>query len=141
MGKNRNRNNNQKQQRYTGKNVDHFGDPMRMERHALDVFRDMSRGKYNFNYLNEFMNNDFVYAAIRVAQKNIRRHDIVASALSYAYGASNDPDVISLRNQENAILTGWTFIHSSFCGFTGTGDLGSLMGMAQWLSNNREIRL
>lgn len=141
MGKNNKNRNNQKPQRYTGKNVDYLGDPMRMERHAVDVFRDMSRGKYNFNNLNEFMNQDFVYAAIRAAQKNIRKHQILVNALAYAYGACNDPDVISLRNQENAALTGWTFIVNGLCSFTSSMDLGSLMGMAQWLSNNREIRL
>lgn len=140
MGKGKNHNN-QKPQRYTGKNVDNFGDPMRMERHAVDVFRDMSRGKYNFNNLNEFMNQDFVYAAISAAKKNIRRHQILVNALNYAYGASNDPDVISLKNQENATLTGWTFVVNGLCAFTSTMDMGSLMGMAQWLSNNREIRL
>lgn len=139
MGKNKNRN--QRPQRYTGKNVDYLGDPMRMERHAVDIFRDMSRGKYNFNNLNEFLNHDFVYAAIRAAQKNIKKHEILSTALSYAYGASNDPDVIALRNQENFSLTGWNFIYNGLCSFTHTLDLGGLMGMAQWLANNREIRL
>ena len=33
-------------QRYTGKNVNVMGDSGRMEKHAIDVFRDMNRQKY-----------------------------------------------------------------------------------------------
>ena len=128
-------------QRYTGKNVDAMGDPGRMEKHAIDVFRDMSRGKYNFDNIFEFQNRDFVYAAIRAAEKQHRRHDIIRTALDFAYAASDDVDVISLRNIELTTCSGWQFIINTMYGYMQTGDIASLMGMAQRLSGNRNLRL
>lgn len=141
---NRNKNNNrsqQKPQRYTGKNVDYMGDPGRMERHSIDVFRDMSRGKYNFNNIVEFQNRDFVMAAIRAAEKNMKRHDILVTALNFTYGSSNDPDVIAMKNQELASYNGWAFIRNSLYAFMNTMDFGALYGLANQLSSNRELRL
>ena len=127
--------------RYTGKNVDVMGDPGRMEKHAIDVFRDMSRGKYNFDNIFEFQNRDFVYAAIRAAEKQHRRHDIIRTALDFAYGASDDVDVISLRNIELTTCNGWLYIVNTMYRYMRTGDITSLMGMAQKLSGNRNLRL
>lgn len=138
---NKKKKNGNKPPRYTGKNVDYMGDPGRMERHAVDVFRDMSRGKYNFNNISEFNNRDFIYAAIQAAEKNMKRHDIMRVALDYTYGMSNDPDVIALKNMELSCYNGWCFIRNSMYGFMNTGDFGSLMGMAQHLSANRDLRL
>lgn len=126
---------------YTGKNKDFMGDPGRMERHAVDVFRDMSRGKYNFSNIAEFNNRDFVYAAIQAAAKNARKHHILKTALDYTYGTSSDPDVIALKNQEMATYNGWYYVYSGMINFMNSGDLGAIMGMAQYLLNNREIRL
>lgn len=128
-------------QRYTGKNVNVMGDSGRMEKHAIDVFRDMNRQKYNFDNIYEFQNRDFVYAAIRAAEKNHRRHGIIRNALDYAYGASDDVDVISLRNIEQTICAGWQYIVNTMYAFMQTGDLGMIVGMAQQLSNNRNLRL
>ena len=128
-------------QRYTGKNVNVMGDSGRMEKHAIDVFRDMNRQKYNFDNIYEFQNRDFVYAAIRAAEKNHRRHDIIRNALDYAYGASDDVDVISLRNIEQTTCAGWQYIVNTMYAFMQTGDLGMIVGMAQQLSNNRNLRL
>lgn len=139
--RNRNKNKNKQPQKYTGKNIDYMGDPGRMERHAVDVFRDMSRGKYNFNNLVEFENRDFVYAAIKAAEKNYRRHDILRVALSYTYGMSNDPDVVGLMNNEQTCCNGWQYIINSMYAFMNTKDYGALMGMAQQLSSNRNLRL
>lgn len=138
MGKNRN---GKRPQVYTGKNKDPMGDPGRMERHAIDVFRDMSRGKYNFSNLVEFNNRDFVYAAIQAASKNVRKHNILKTALEFTYGASSDPDVVALKNQENATANGWFFVYATMTNFMNTQDLGAIMGMAQQLLNNRDLRL
>lgn len=143
MGK-RNKNNrggNQQPPRYKGKNVDMMGDPGRMERHAIDVFRDMSKGRYNFNNISEFLNREFVIAAIQAAQKQLRQHEILRNALNYAYGASADTDVITLRNREMTTCQGWEFVISSLYVILNTQDLGTVYGLANRLSANRELRL
>lgn len=140
MGK-RNRNNGKKPQIYRGKNVDMMGDPGRMERHSIDVFRDMSRGRYNFNNIYEFLNRDFVIAAIMGAQKQLRRHEIMFNSLTFAYGASNDEDVISLTRQEFNTCNAWRSIISALYIVLNTQDLGTVYGLVNQLSSSREIRL
>ena len=146
MGKNNNnrRKGNGQQQRpprYTGKNIDYMGDAGRMKRHAVDVFREMSHGRYNFNNIAEFNNRDFLYAAIQAAEENMKQSSIISSALNYAYGMSNDPDVVALKNRYISMYNGWMFIRNSMIQFTNTMDFGALMGMARQLSSNRDLRL
>ena len=127
--------------RYRGKNIDMMGNPDRMERHAIDVFRDMSRGRYNINNIFEFNNKEFVQAAIIASQKELRKHTILKNALEYAYGASIDSDVITLKNRELMSCQGWEFIISSLYVVLNTGDLGTVYGMNNRLSTNRDLRL
>ena len=136
-----NRGGNSQPQRYKGKNVDMMGDPGRMERHAIDVFRDMSRGKYNFNNISEFLNREFVLAAIIASQKQLRIHQILKSALEYAYGNSDDNDVMMLKNRELVSCQGWETIIQSLYIVLNTQDLGTVYGMANRLSANRDLRL
>ena len=131
-----NRGGNSQPQRYKGKNVDMMGDPGRMERHAIDVFRDMSRGKYNFNNISEF-----VLAAITASQKQLRIHQILKNALEYAYGNSDDNDVMMLKNRELVSCQGWETIIQSLYIVLNTQDLGTVYGMANRLSANRDLRL
>lgn len=145
MPKRRNKNNNgggqNRPQQYTGKNKDPMGDSGRMERYAIDMFRDMSRGKFDLSNVYKFQNRDFAYAAIRAAEKNFRRHDIMKTALNFAYGRSDDVDVIALTNIEISTCNGWQYIINTLYAFMQTGDLGMLAGMAQQLANNRNLRL
>lgn len=141
MGK-RNRNNGErKPQIYRGKNVDMMGDPGRMEKHAIDVFRDMSNGRYNPNNIYEFLNRDFIISAINGAQKQLRRHEILFNALSFAYGASNDVDVIAMTRQEFNSCTGWRHVISVLYTVLNTQDLGTVYGLINQLSSSRDIRL
>lgn len=138
MGK---RNKNKQPNRYTGKNIDMMGDVAHMERHALDVFRDMSRGRFNPNLVTEFLNKDFVRVAIVCAQKEHRKNAIILNALNYSYGTSNDADVIQLINRYISTCRGWEYIISSLYTVFNTSDLGTVYGMAQRLSSDRELRL
>lgn len=144
MGKNDNRKNNQtqnKNQRYTGKNIDMMGDAGRMERHAVDVFRDMNRGRWNINGLSDFYNRDFVWSALKAAERNIRKHDIYFTALNYTYPNCADSDVIALKNQEMQSLNGWRYIYQVLMGYMNSGDIGAILGMNNQLSTNRDLRL
>ena len=118
-----------------------MGDPAHMERHALDVFRDMSRSKYNPNLVTEFLNKDFVRAAIICAQKQHRQNSIILNALNYSYVASADPDVIQLTNKYISTCRGWEYIISSLYTVYNTSDLGIVYGMIRRLSSDRELRL
>lgn len=138
--RNKNKGGNRPQQ-YTGKNKDPMGDSGRMEQYATNIFRDMCRGKYNLDNIFEFQNRDFVYAAIRAAEKNHRRHDILKTALQFTYGQSDDVDVIALTNIEQQTCFGWQYIVSTLYGYMQTNDLGMLVGMAQKLASNRNLRL
>lgn len=147
MGKSNNRNNNRggnrgsQPQRYTGKNVDVMGDAGRMERHAIDVFRDMSRGRWNVQNIYEFQNTDFVWAALKAAERNVRRHDILLTALNYTYPGCSDADVIALKNQEMNIRNGWSYVYSILTGYINSGDIGAIFGMNNQLSTNRDLKL
>lgn len=141
MGKN-NRNG-KRPQRYTGKNVDHLGDPLRMERHAVDIFRDMSRSRYNINNLSEFQNQDFVMACIRASQQQVRQNQIVLNALRAAYQglSASDPDVIGMTNKFQMLVNGWSKVYTTMYSFYNTGDLGSIIGLVGVLSSSRDLRL
>lgn len=141
MGKNNKRKTNNGQPRYTGKNINYMGDASRMEKHAVDIFREMSRGKYNTNNLSEFNNRDFVLAAIKACERNIRQQNILVFSLNYTYGTSTDPDVIALKNKNVNILNGWIFVRDSLIRFNNSMDFGGLLGMVQHLATNRELRL
>lgn len=142
MGKRNNRRNNGSNPPvYRGKNVDMMGDPGRMERHAIDVFRDMSRGKYNYNNAFEFMNRDFVLAAINAASKQHRLHCIKLCAMEYAYGQCIDSDVISITNQERNFCKGWEMIINSLYVILNTGDIGTVYGLINRLRSDRDLRL
>lgn len=142
MGKrNGKRNNGNNPQIYRGKNVDMMGDPGRMERHAIDVFRDMSKGRYNYANISEFMNRDFVFAAINAASKQHRTHTIKLYAMEYAYGQSFDPDVISITNQERNFCKGWEMVINSLYIILNTGDIGTIYGLINRLQTNRDLRL
>ena len=142
MGKNnKNRNNNNRAPKYTGNNVNPLGDTYRMKRHAEEVFRDMSRGRYNFNNISEFMNDDFVNACIKCAEEKIRTQNIYLTALNYTYANSSDPMVTGLKNQHQITLSGWYQIYNTMCGFTFHKDMGTILGLCNSLSTNRELRL
>lgn len=140
-GGNRPNNQNGQPPRYRGKNIDMMGDPGRMKRHAIDVFRDISRGRYNTNNIAEFLNQEFIMAAITGAREQLRRHEILRNAIVYAYGASADPDVLSLRNQETVTCQGWELIINTLYVILNTQDLGTVYGLINRLSTNRDLRL
>ena len=143
MGKANKNKNNGRPPRYTGKNVDHLGDPLRMERHATDIFRDMSRSRYNINNIYEFQNRDFVLASIRVAQQQMRQAQIVLNALLAAYRGPSaaDPDVIALVSRYQMTYNGWYKVYSVTLNYLNTGDLGSIIGLVNVLGNSRDLRL
>lgn len=136
-----NNNNKGKPPVYRGKNIDMMGDPGRMERHAIDVFREMCRGKYQYSNVTEFMNRDFVYAAITAASKQLRINTIKFNAMTYAYGASSDPDVIAITNQERNSCKAWESIINSLYIVLNTGDLGTVYGLINRLQGDKGLRL
>ena len=114
MGKNnKNRNGNNRPPKYTGNNVNPLGDPYRMKRHAEETFRDMCRGRYNFNNISEFMNDDFVNACIKCAEEKIRIQNIYLTALNYTYANSSDQMVTGLKNQHQITLRAWYQIYNT----------------------------
>lgn len=139
--KNRGNNNNNRPPRYTGNNVYALGDPIRMKRHAEEVFRDMSRGRYNLNDIVEFQNDDFIVACIKTAEEKIRTQNIYLTALNFTYARSTDPMVTALKNQHQIALNGWLQIHRVITGYSVHKDVGTLVGLFQSLSTNRELRL
>ena len=139
--KRRNKGGNNRPQQYTGKNKDPMGDVGRMEHHAVEVFRDMCRGRYNLENLFEFQNRDFVYAAIKAAEHEFRMNDIIRQALDYTYGMSDGVDVIAQKNYFQSRCNGWQYIVNTMYAFMQTQDMGMLVGMANMLASNRNLRL
>ena len=97
-----------KEPRYKGNNANPMGDIGRMGKHAIGIFKDMSRGKVRHaGEYTEFYNQDFIRGAIDEVVYRIRENSIYQYALLSVYGNSTDPQVMSMIKKHTAAIEGW----------------------------------
>lgn len=126
--------------RYNGKNIDPMGDTSRMGKFALSLFRDMSRGKFDWNKnAQTFQNKEFVMAAIIEVQERVRENETYLTALNYAYGASSDMLVTRLKDRHMRAIEGWNYILQLLHSIYISQDTSLLLGMINRLPDYRHV--
>lgn len=109
--------------RYKGKNVDPMGDVTRMGQTAIRMFRDIASGRGKpIDKYTEFLNRDFVVAAINEVDRKIREEHILVFALQSTYGNSSDIQIDKMMNDHRKAYEGWCFIRETLGYIMATGD-------------------
>lgn len=141
MGKQNNqKQNNQPQKRYKGKNVHPLSGPVQMGQHATRLIKNLAFGNFNMETDGAyFQNQEFLMAAIHEVGERVKKEEIYNVALNYTYGNTNDITVLKMINEHKRALDAWNFVYSTLSMMVSTGDMSLLLTLMNRLPDYKYL--
>ena len=113
-----------------GRPKDPMSNTKTMANEGMRLIRNIAFGNFNmYNDGHVFRDINFVNATIAEVEKRLFDAQIHVNAMAYAYGACEDPRVVSLRFNDQKRLDAYMLIREVLYGVATTGDTGLLYNL------------